>query len=398
MRLILFFSHFFSLLCFAQETTPFDFLEANRQLMKSNQALSRLNGSYSGNGSNDCVEKVGLTGETYMSCAVKEVDFDDTLILKINYTPSSFPSDLKKMLPPDFTQKIEKKNVSCVFNVDLGNDNQQMLGRKAEQHIKNSAEFGDDFFRTHKLGVGINCVSEDGINSSYVYSTELYSDPDRLSAQRLANGNVGMKQHFTSENIFALIQDNINQNGVSYWKQGLGFINLSQKKKWGLLQSTGQQEWFHERMNAIKRGSAYDYEYEEGSKDKWTPFVALGMGLQMNKKYGDRCKINASAEVGARIAGLKQSTLNLNLNAKASYRITDNGSIYISASDESTVRSGSIVRETTLAVGVESRRGSYLQLSATQQRGNRKDVPDKPNVYTNKNDLWISIKLGYNYY
>lgn len=387
----------FSGVTFAQEATPFDFLEASKSLMKTSAKLGGINGSYGGYREPDCAEKVTTTGETYMSCSVRETDFDNNLIIKADYTPATFPAQLKAKLPLDFAQKIEKKNVSCLFTFSMSNDNQQMLGRRAEQHVKNST-YGDDFARTHGLGVGLSCLSEDGITSSYSYSTELYSNPDRTSAQREASGNVSMNQRFTSENIFALIQDNINQNQVSYWKQGVGFINLSEKKKWGALQSTGQQDWFHERINSIKQGSSYDYNYVEGTKDRWAPFVSLSLGLQMNKKFGDRCSLSASAEVGARVATEKQSTLTAAATAKLSYQVTDSGSIYLSAKDETTVRRAAAVRETTLAAGVETRAGSFAQISAARQSGNRKDVPDRPNIYTGKNDTLISIKLGYRFY
>lgn len=387
----------FSGVTFAQEATPFDFLEASKSLMKTSAKLGGINGSYGGYREPDCAEKVTTTGETYMSCSVRETDFDNNLIIKADYTPATFPAQLKAKLPLDFAQKIETKNVSCLFTFSMSNDNQQMLGRRAEQHVKNST-YGDDFARTHGLGVGLSCLSEDGITSSYTYSTELYSNPDRTSAQREASGNVSMNQRFTSENIFALIQDNINQNQVSYWKQGVGFINLSEKKKWGALQSTGQQDWFHERINSIKQGSSYDYNYVEGTKDRWAPFVSLSLGLQMNKKFGDRCSLSASAEVGARVATEKQSTLTAAATAKLSYQVTDSGSIYLSAKDETTVRRAAAVRETTLAAGVETRAGSFAQISAARQSGNRKDVPDRPNIYTGKNDTLISIKLGYRFY
>lgn len=397
MQYVFSFLFIFSLPTFAQETTPFDFLAASKSLMKTSAKLGGLNGSYGGYREPDCAEKVAETGETYMSCSVRETDFDNNLIIKADYTPATFPPELKAKLPPDFSQKIEKKNVSCIFTFSMINDNQQMLGRRAEQHVKNST-YGDDFSRTHGMGGGLSCLSEDGITSSYSYSTELYSDPDRLSAQRQPTGNVSMNQRFTSENIFALVQDNINQNQVTYWKQGVGFINLSEKKKWGALQSTGQQQWFHERINSIKTGSAYDFNSIEGSKDRWAPFVSLSLGLQMNKKFGDRCSVSASAEVGARVASQNQSAVNAAESAKLAYQVTDNGSIYLSAKDETTVRSTSVVRETTLAAGVETRVGSFAQISAGRQSGNRKDVPDRPNVFTGKNDIMISIKMGYRFY
>ena len=56
------------------------------------------------------------------------------------------------------------------------------------------------------------------------------------------------------------------------------------------------------------------------------------------------------------------------------------------------------MRETTVAAGVETRAGSFAQISVGRQSGNRKDVPDRPNIFTGKNDTLITIKLGYKFY
>ena len=243
---------FFSHSVFCQNVTPFDFLEASKAMNKSNMALNKINGTFGGQKEKNCTQILGPQGEGILSCSVRESDFDDSVILKIDYSPSTFPAEIKQQMPLEFIKFTEKKNVSCVFRFNLDNDNQQMLGRIAEQQVKN-ASYGDDFGKTHGLAIGISCISADGLSSAYTYSTELYSDPDRMSGQREASGNVSMKQKFTSENIFSLIQDNINQNKVTYWKKGIGFINTSEKKKWGFLQSTGQQEGFMTKLIQLKK-------------------------------------------------------------------------------------------------------------------------------------------------
>ncbi len=381
---------------YAQNHTPFDFLEASRAANKVNESLNQINGRYGGQPAKNCSRINGPEGEGILTCSVRDEDFDNSLILKINYTPETLPSELKEKFSPEFNKKTENKKINCVFRFTLTNDNQQMLGRMSEQKAKNDS-YGDDFGRTHSLGVGISCLSEDGINSVYTYSTELYSNPDIYTAQREASGNISVKQKFTSENIFSLIKDNINQNKATYWKKGVGFINLSQKDKWGFLQSTGQQKWFHNKINSIRTGSAYDYTNEEGSADSWGAFVMLSVGLQVNRQFGDRCKLNLNADAGGRLANLKQSTINLNAAAKLSYQIFGDGDVYLSAQSEVTRRPGSTVTENTLAVGYETSTGGFIQLGVTQQNGNRTDVPDSVNRYTNKNDYMISAKIGYSY-
>ena len=269
-----------------------------------------------------------------------------------------------------------------------------MLGRRAEKQIDNDA-YGDDFGRTHGLELALSCSSEDGISQTFSYSTELYSDPDRKSAYMMDSGNVTMKQKFTSENIFTFLQDNINQGKATYWKRGVGFINLSDKKKWNLLQSTGQQEWFHHVVNSISRGSAYEYEYIDGSKDQWGAFVTLAIGLQENRKFGDRCKLSVGADVGFRASTLvKTSTLNASAYAQFSYQVTDSKSIYLRAQSDLIQRSDSRIIENTLTAGIQNKSGSYIEAGVTNQIGNRQDVPDSKNLYTGKNDKQIFLRVG----
>lgn len=378
---------------FAQ-VTPFDFIEASRKANEAQRALSKLNSKqYYGE---KCETIHTTNGEAVATCTVRPEDYQ-VPILKIDYAPNEIPAVIQKQLPEKFIQDTQNKKVSCVYRFKMANDNQILLGRGLDKN-ENRNIYGDDFYRTHGLDVGISCASADGISNAFVYSTELYSDPDRSSARETREGNVSMKQKFTSENIFSVIQDNINQGNVTYWKRGVGFINLSDKKKWGLLQSTGQQEWFHSIANRVSAGTAYDYTYQEATKDQWGTFVTLAIGLQENRKIGDRCQLKLNADIGTRVSTLKDtSTLNLNAEAKLSYQVSDNASVYLRAQSETILRSSSRLTENTIAAGVETRQGSYAELGVMDQRGNRKDVPDRPNFFTGKNDLQVILKVGYKY-
>jgi hypothetical protein len=384
---------FFSNIALAQQNTPFDMIEASKLALQSDQALKKINGS--GHASK-CETLKSTNGEAVTTCSVDDADYE-TPILKMDYDVGEVPAEIKAQLPDQFVNDTKDKKISCVYRFKISNDNQQMLGRSEKKSIQNN-KYGDDFGRTHGMDVGVSCVSNDGISNAFTYSTDLYSDPDRMTAKRLANGNVSMKQKFTSENIFALLQDNINQGKVTYWKRGVGFINLSEKKKWGLMQSTGQQEWYHHVYNNISAGSAYQYENMEGAKDQWGAFVTLAIGLQENRKFGDRCKLKLNADVGARISSLKDtSTLNLNLQGKLSYQVTQNASMYLRAQSETIIRSSSRITENTLAAGIETNAGSYFEGGIMSQSGNRKDVSDKVNFLTGKNDLQVIFKVGYKY-
>lgn len=375
-----------SLSGFSQENlTPFDFKEASR---KYNQ-LNRLNGT----APTACETVTSREGEQVMSCQIKDSDYEAP-IMKLDFEPGQIPVEIAAQLPSNFQEETKNKKVSCLFRFKLQNDNQQMLGRRAEKQLENNA-YGDDFGRTHGLELALSCASEDGISQTFSYSTELYSNPDRKSAYRQDSGNVTMKQQFTSENIFTFLQDNINQGRATYWKRGVGFINLSEKKKWNLLQSTGQQEWFHNVVNSISRGSAYEYQYIDGTKDQWGAFVILAIGLQENRKFGDRCQLSVGADAGFRASTiLKSSTLNLNAFAQFSYQVSENKSIYLRAQSELTQRSDSRTIENTVSGGIRTNNGSYVELGVMQQNGNRKDVPDFKNFYTGKNDKQIFLRVG----
>jgi len=394
---ILFLTSFATLQAHAQANTPFDFLEASRKANEADRALQKLNSTFGKLAPAPHCDKVSsVNGETVMSCALKPEDYS-TPIVKIDYDVDKIPTLIKEQLPDTFLKDVFGKKVSCVYRFKMQNDNQQMLGRKAEQGLQNN-KYGDDFGRTHGVDVGVSCASADGLSTAFTYSTDLYSNPDRKSAYRMDSGNVHMKQKFTSENIFALVQDNINQGNATYWKRGVGFINLSDKKKWGLLQSTGQQQWFHDVVNSVNRGTAYEYEYVNGEKDKWGGFVTLAIGLQENRKLGDRCQLALSADVGGRLSTLSgTSSFNANAYAKLSYQLTGNGSIYLRAQSAYTYQNGSSVTENTLAAGYERRSGSYVEMGVTAQKGRRSNVPDLPNFYTGKNDLQIFATIGYKF-
>lgn len=387
----------FQVSAWAQDNTPFDFLTAH----KSMKTFSKFSGSVSAAETakaQQCEVVNGNEGESVLSCAIEDADYDNSVIVKNDYKKGELPPEIQAGLSESFNKDAQKKNVSCVFRFKTTNDNRQLLGCKYPTSEETREKCGDDYYRTHSVNVGVNCSTDDGLTTSFSYGTELYSDPVMGSAYRDVRGVTHMKQKFTSENIFGVLQDNINKGEVTYWKRGVGFINLSEKKKWGLGQSTGQQEWFHNMINKNNPGMAYDYTYEEGSKDKWGPFVTLSIGLQENRKIGDSCKVTASADVGGRLSTLKDSsTLNLNLNGKISYAVSQNGAIYMRAESETVARRSSVVSEQSLAVGYERKSGGFLEIGVTKQGGNRKDVPDRPNILSGKNDLMVFLRAGYGF-
>lgn len=392
------FIYFIGLVCFNlnafSQVTPFDFLEASRKANETVHVLQKLNSRYGVGVSDSCETLKSTNGEAVATCSIKDSDYQ-VPILKMDYELATLPVQIQEALPAQFIKDTQGKKISCIYRFGLTNDNQQMLGRGAEKNSAKANRYGDDFGRTHGMNIGISCASADGLSNAFTYSTELYSDPDRYSAQKLPNGNVSMRQKFTSENIFMLLQDDINKGKVTYWKRGVGFINLSEKKKWGLLQSTGQQEWFHDVVNKISAGSAYQYTDVDGKKDQWGAFITLAIGLQENRKFGDHCTLKLNADVGARISSLKDtSTVNLNSQAKMSYQVSENASIYVRAQSETIVRSSSVITENTLATGVETPAGMQVELGVMAQNGNRTDVSDSRNFYTGQNDLQVFMKIG----
>ena len=373
--------------------TPFDFLEASRIANEVDRSIAKVNGLY-GLGQKKCETATGVNGESVATCSVLPADYE-TPIIKADYAVDEIPLLVKENLPKQFVEDTKNKRVSCVYRFSVMNDNQPSFAKKdVKNPIKNNI-YGDDFGRTHGLDVGVSCKSADGISNAFIYSTELFSNPDRLSARPLGNGNTSMNQTFVSENIFSLLQDNMHQNKLTYWKRGFGFINTSEKDKWGILQSTGQQRWVHNILDQLTPGTAYQYNNINGQKDDWGAFVTLAIGLQENRKFGDRCTLKINADVGVRVSTLKDtSIISANIEAKLAYQVTHNASVYLRAQSLTTLRSTSLIVENTVATGMETKSGSYIEMGATSQVGNRKDVHDSRNFYTGKNDLQVFLKVG----
>ncbi len=400
MKLSFLFSFFICATSYSQQITPFDFLAASRAANK----ISKFNGVV-GTGlkdANACHTLQAENGTSVVTCAIEPSDYTDSVITKVEFKSGKIPLELQKNLPPEFIREAQNKNVSCVIRLKMINDNRGALGCKDRStgitNNDKNAECGDDFGLTHGMSVGVGCQTADGISNTYSYSTDLYSNPNLKSEKIDHDGTTHLNQKFTSENIFSWMQDNINQGNATYWKRGVGFINLSEKKKWGFGQSTGQQEWFHYMINRVAVGQAYDYTYEEGSKDRWGAFVALNVGLQENRTFGDRCKLSMSVDVGGRLATVKDSnTLNLNADAKFSAQLSENGAVYLRAQSETVVRPGSTVSNHTIAAGYERTSGTQIEMGITKQNGNRKDVWDKPNIYSKVNDLIVSLKVSYGF-
>jgi hypothetical protein len=361
---------------FAQSITPFDFLESQRKLSERN-SISTQNPA-----TKNCVR--ASDGEnSVLSCAIKDEDYNAPIV-KVDYPPGQVPALITSALPDKFKEDTKDKKVSCMYRFKLLNDN-------IAWHIKN----GDDYGNTHALDVGVSCSSEDGRSTAFTYSTQLFTKPDFSTWQNNGDGTHSMKTRFNSENIFQLLQDDINQGHVTYWKRGVGFINITDKKQWGLMQSTGQQEWVHDIMNKMQKGEATQYRYQNGSRDQWGAFVVLAIGLQENRKLGEHCTVSVNGDVGARVSTAKDtSTLNLNLQSKFGYSISENSSIYLRAQSETTVRTSSTIVENTLAAGFEKKNSGFVEVGVTQQLGNRKDVYDGKSVITGKNDTLVFLKVG----
>lgn len=395
--------------CFAEMPSgeQFDFIKASQA---ANQ-LQKFNGTIGASSTqrDQCVPLRGANGESMMSCSVPDEEIDNNVIVKApEYAEGEIPDSVKAILPPEFVQDVEKKKVSCIFNFRLQNDNQQMIGCRGalsgpKGTMTQGEKCGDDWGNTHGLKVGVSCTSADGLSQTFTYSTDLFSDPNLASSWKDKNGVRHMDQKFISENIFSYIQDNANEGKLSYWKRGIGFVNLSSKKKWGLMQSTGQQEWFHHFMNRNGGNSATEYNYIDGETDKWGAFVTLATGLQASKELGSYCKVSTSVEIGTRLATLKESNLVYGgANAKFGVKVGE-GQIYARAGYDLTRRTSSTIGETTLAFGYERKSGTKFEMGVKSQTGNRKDVPDTKNFVAqefrgvNKNDKLIFMEFSYGF-
>jgi len=379
--------------CFSTNAqTSFNFAHASQLAQQGTQGLNQLNAIYS-SPFKKCQKIENTSGDSVAECSIKGADYD-TPIVKIDYdSAQALPESLKASLPDKFMQDTENQKLSCVFRFKISNDNLQLPGQKRDP---NKQPIGDDRGNTHGSEVGVSCLSADGKTSAFTYSTDLYTDPDYKTRRWQENGNVGLKQKFTAENVFSFVQDNINQGKATYWKRGVGFVNLSQKKKWGLLQADGQQQWYHDIMNHMQKGTAYEYQNIEGSMDKWAGFVILSIGLQENRKLGKNCSVHFNADAGVRLATRADSSMiNGNAEIKFNYQMTDNYIAYMRAQSEVKVRNSSTVVENTLAAGVQSQQGGFIEAGVMSQTGNRKDVQDLKNVHNpKKNDLMYFMRLG----
>lgn len=366
-----------SCVAMAEDSTPFDFLAASREAMvlNNNAIMDSLAGS--------CTPATSENGDSVLSCSIKNEDYKAP-IAKVEFDAGQIPPLIKSALPEQFIEDTKNKKVSCMFRFKLLNDNIR------KQDLKK----GDDVGLTHKMDVGVSCASEDGISTAFTYSTALFTKTDESTRKQNDKGVWSVKTKFNAENIFEILQDNINQGKVTYWKRGVGFINITDQKKWGLLQATGQQEWYHHMINNLDKEGTIQYQLEDGSKNKWGAFVVLAIGLQENRQFGDSCSIEYNADIGTRLSTLSgTSTLNLNLQAKASYHISEGSSVYLRAQSEATRRPGSTVVENTLAAGYLGKSG-FVEVGVTKPNGIRKDVLDSKNVYTGESDRLIFVRVG----
>lgn len=397
-----FLTFFESTLALAESSAAdhFDLVETNRAANE----FAKFKGTVGSSSAPSCVPIRGSQGDSVMSCSVPDSEIDKNVILKTNEFPEGkIPPQIQAVLPKQFVKDVEKKKVTCVFNFRTINDNQQMIGCKGENQNRNPAaktsgeKCGDDWGRTHGLQIGLSCQSADGLSQTFTYSTDLFTDPNRNSRYVDDKGISHMDQKFVSENIFAYVEDNMKQGKFSYWRRGVGFINLSSKEKWGFMQSTGQQKWFHELRNEKNPGEALDYRNIDGKQDDWGAFVTLATGLQGSKQFGSFCNVSASAEVGARVATLKESNFVYgSANTKFGVQVGD-GQLYARAGYELIQRPSSAVGEGTLALGYERNSGSRIEFGVKQQMGNREDVPDTPNLIADekKNDALVYMQINY---
>lgn len=329
-----------------------------------------------------CSENITLTGKIVTSCKINEKSYANSLILKIDYQNTRVvPALIKQQLPPDFIRQSGQQNISCLYRMKFTNDN---IAGIQKLNLKD----GNDYGRTHGVEFGASCFTQDGLNHSFIYSTDLFTE--RMK-DTYWNQHSSKDVNFTSENIFTYLQDNIRQGKASYWKRGVGFINLTNKLKWDLAQSTGQQMWFHEIMNSIVSNSARDYIYHEGSKDKWGAFIVLAIGLHEKYLLEKQWFLTYSAEVGVRAATLRGSSqIFSTLSSKLTYMNSSSRFFYLRG--QSTMTSylnSSRIIENTIAIGTESKRGVYMELAVLNQNGRRASLQDIDD------DLLVQVVLGY---
>ena len=381
---------------FAQKAAVFrstlqDSLEMATFLNHLNPAMKSggLNGEISDSKKN-CIPSQAQTA--LLICPVLSSEVDKSLVVAQSYPVGQFPEILKKQLRPDFFEQFSKKNTFCAFQFKMKNDNQQMIGRRGHSQSAN-LKLGDDFGDTHQIETQVSCTTEDGISTVFLYSTDLFTKPELSQTTRSDDGTYHLKQTFTTENIFALLQDNKKQNQLMYWKQGVGLINLTDEKRGGFWQATGQQSWFHHLVNRVKTAEANDYQYIEGSQNRWGPFVQAAVGLQGSKSLSQRCQISFSADLGGTVSAL---TAARHVEASAEARLNFDvgpGALYFRVQDEAIRRTDSYVNFATVAGGYQTKKGTAVEGGVVHQQGNRRDVPDLTNIETGRNDLYIYMKV-----
>lgn len=386
----------FAQLALAQADSPFDTAAVARGLKRFESLSSDMTNI---NMPSHCKPLNPKDPHSVVACGATPEDYDNSVIAKVDFEPGKIDSRLNEAIPADFREDTKNKKVSCLFRFKIQNDNLEMIGAcKAE--TKKSAHCGDDSGRTHSLGVGVSCTSEDGLSKTFDYNTELFSERQFSNGKFVRNSEGHIKQKFISENIFSFIRDNINQGKATYWKRGVGFINMADQKKGGPLSAANQQEWFHSTVNKVKENTVATYHYEEGSMDKWGAFVTMSVGLQEHASLGNRCRVSVAGESGFRAGTIKDSSYwNASGNAKLSYDVTHSSAIYLRARHEMTDRPGSsFTQESSVATGFErTKTGTFIEFGASKQNGNRTDVYDAPNALTGKNDTLIFMRVGYGF-
>lgn len=378
----------------AQQASPIDMATLTRGLSAVNTVntdMTKLNVPDRCPSSNNPGATVPVVG-----CGTQPEDFNNTVVTKIDFEPGKIDPRLKGIISEQFIKDTKDKKTSCLITLELQNDNKELLGFPSDA----LGGPGDDMAKTHKLGVNVSCTSEDGLSKTFSYDSTLFSERVKENGFNAYTADDKARQKFISETVFSVVQDNIKQNKLTYWKRGVGFINVTDKKTMGPLSSANQQEWFHGVVNKVGGDNAITYQYEEGSLNKWAPFVTMSMGLQKHASLGNRCHIGMAAETGFSLGTIEQANYwNATANAKVSYDVTRGSAFYLRGRYDATDRAGSsFVQERSVAFGFNRiKSGTFLEVGVTNQKGNRTDVYDAPNMYTGKNDSMIFMRLGFGF-
>lgn len=380
----------FAITAKAQVTNPFDEASLTRGLQQVGSVGSNMTNL---NRPSKCPAASPANPDAVVGCSATAEDYSKSVIGKIDFAPDKIDPRLNSIVSEDFRKDAKGKKVSCIIIFNMTNDDKQMLGVKGS-----AADTGDDAGHTHGLGLSLNCTTEDGISKTFSYDAQLYSQPEFQNGQSVVQPDGRIKQKIISETIFAFLQDNINQGKLTYWKRGVGFINVTDQQKLGPLSPANQQQWFHGMVNKIGgEGSAPVYQNEQGSMNKWAPFVSMSVGLQQHAQLGNRCFVSVAGDTGFRLSPMKDASYwNANANAKISYRVTSGSALYVKGSYDMTNRPGSsVVQQSSAAAGFQLlKSGTFIELGSMKQQGNRKDVLDIPNMYTGKNDPMIFLRIG----